>query len=273
MIKGKTEEKRVFKLYTGLCDVNVISFNPDFETLKEYFGGSDKTKEPVYSKEVDVKDKSGAVIGHCNQLRLDIWVANEEHVIKCKSSIFLEDRLRPESATTPGNYQWINDVGQTIWMNEQHSNLSDKQQKFFDVSKNPRRAYVGEETLYHFLQRWSQIDQKAEDSVLKLDTDWSDLVNGDVSELNSYVQQLEGNQVRVLFGVQDSKYQNFFTGHFLKAGDTYIEKLKDQVSEKKWKCNYQNSFELKVFDMTKDMPVSSNIEQASEEDVKIALNV
>ena len=270
MLKGNKEEKKVFKLYTGLCDVNIISFNPDFDKLKEYFGGSDKTKEPVYSKEVDIKDKDGNVLGSCPQLRLDIWVENEECGIRCKSSIFLEDRLVPISKN--GNYQYINDVGQTTWMGEDMQ-LEEKRQKFFNLNKNPRRAYIGEGILYEFLQRWSQIDQRAEDSVLKLDTEWSDLIRGNVDELNTYVTQLEGNQVRVLMGVQDSKYQQFFTGHFLKAEDTYIEKLKEQVGEKKWKCNYQHSFELKVFDMTKDIPVNSNMEQASEEEVKAALNV
>lgn len=272
MIKGKEETKTTFKLYTGLADVNIISFNPNYETLKEYFGGSDKTKQPVYSTEADIKNKEQEVIGSCQKLRLDIWVENKELGIgRFKSSIFLEDRLRPESASTPGNFQWINDVGQTIWMNEAHTNISDKQQKMFDVTRNPRRAHVGEEDLYHFLQRWSRVDQKASDSELKMNTPWSDLVNGDVSELNDYITQLEGHKVRVCLGVQDNKYQQFFTGYFLKEGDTYIDKLKEEIA--KWKPNYQKSFEFKVFDNTKDMPTTSNQSTATAEEVAKALNV
>lgn len=272
MIRGKEEAKTQFKLFTGLADVNVISFNPNYTTLKEYFGGSDKTKEPVYSSEGEIKNKDQEVIGSCQKLRLDIWVENKElGISKFKSSIFLEDRLTPESNNKPGNFQWINDVGQTIWMNEAHDNISEIQQKMFDVTRNPRRTHVGEDNLYHFLQRWSRIDQKASDSELKMNTSWTDLVNGDVSELNEYITQLEGHKVRVQLGVQDNKYQQFFTKYVLKEGDTYIDKLKEQIS--KWKCNYQGSFEFKVFDNTKDMPTTAKTSQASAEEVAKALNV
>lgn len=268
-LKGK-EESKGFKLFTGLADVNIISFNPDYATLKEYFGGSDKTKEPIYSKEGDVKDKDQNVVGQCQQLRLDIWVENKElGVGRHKSSIFLEDRLRPVSQA--GNYQWINDVGQTIWMNEEHTNISDVQRKMFDLTRNPRRAHVGEEMLYQMIQRWARVDQKSADSELKLETSWTDLVNGNVSELNNFITQLGGYKVRVNLGVQDNKYQVFFTGYFMKEGDTYIDKLKEQIS--KWKANYQNSFEFQVFDNTKSMPNTSNIAQATEEEVAKALNV
>lgn len=264
MIKGK-EKKDDFKLWLGLHDVDVIAFNPDYETLKEYFGGSDKTKEPIYTFEENGLHK----------LRLDIWIQDTENNIRCKDALFLEDRLVPESGNK--NFLWVNDVGQSIWMGEDMI-LSEERQKYFDLNRNPRRAYVGEAQLLDFLVNWAGIDQKAEDSVIVLDTPWEEIVRGDVYELNKYISIIN-RKVRVALTVVQGKYQGFYAGKVLRAksegsrGGTYVEGIRKDL-EKKSNIEFDVSkVGLIEYTGTGISAPDVTVKQASPEEIKAALNI
>ena len=260
MIKGRENKDGGFKLYTGLCDMEVVAFNPEVEQLREFFGGSDKTREPNYTS----TGEDGTA-----KIRLDVWLKNNEHNIFTKMSIFLEDKDR---ISKEGKPQWINEVGQITWV-DSPENLDPERQKYFNLAKKPRIAKVGEEELYEFLKAWTNIDQKADDSELKLDTAWSSIIGGNVSELNKYIPVLN-RKVKVLLGVRDNKYQDVYSKVILKEGGTYIDTLQKNVTgQYAWKSNYQNSFKLQQFNPDMDAPVESTAKQATAEEIKAALKV
>ena len=90
-----------------------------------------------------------------------------------------------------------------------------------------RKAYTGEETLINFVKAWANV---ATGDNVSFDT-ISSIVTGDITEVNSLVKALKGNQVRVLIGVKDDKYQQVYTKYFGRVkpqrDDLFVKALND----------------------------------------------
>ena len=96
-----------------------------------------------------------------------------------KVSFFLEDKQRQNRDGTKNQY--INSVGTTSWADDE-SNLYD----WFTEGRDYRVAYVGEEDLYNFMQKWlSKLDYRLADTELELD--WKKLMRGDVRDLKAQI--------------------------------------------------------------------------------------
>jgi hypothetical protein len=94
-------------------------------------------------------------------------------------SFFLEDKQRQNKDGTKNQY--INSVGTTSWADDE-SNLYD----WFTKDRDFRVAYVGEEDLYNFMQKWlSKLDYRDVETELQLD--WKKLMRGDVRDLKSQI--------------------------------------------------------------------------------------
>ena len=139
--------------------------------------------------------------------RLDVWLRNEEQNILGKVSFWLEDRVMV--GNNSGKTQFINHVGITAWGIDANTVANDSNLEWFN-SDDMRECLVGEGLLYEFLAAWTNIDQRAEGSEIKLSTSTSDIItNNDVEELNTLTQELDRG-VRVLLGVRDGKYQDIY---------------------------------------------------------------
>ncbi len=222
------------KLYTGLIDYDVVGINPGVDQLAEFFNkDASELKEPNYTSE----DEEGS------QLRLEIWLRNEEFGLLTKVVYWLRDAERIKADGTKNQY--INGVGQSSWGVDENS-LPD----WFDTT-GLRQAMVGEGDLYNFLLAWSNANIREEGAEFALETSWSDLVGGDVSELVDFAETFGETQVRMLTGVKavnDKHYQTIYANIPLKAGSNYVKKLDKNLSNYAWKnVSFQDSYAVKEF--------------------------
>ena len=183
-IKSNSSEQEVsgggIKLYSGLSNFNVIAINPNMAELHTL--GINVKTEPNYYVEFSGKE----------YFKLTFWVKNED--LTTRMEILMQNEHRVSQS---GKNQWMNNVGQDTWADGVPT---------YDWWKNPdssRKAYVGEETLINFVKAWANVaygDEVTFDSMEKI-------VQGDVTELKALLGMLSVNQVRLLVGVKDGKYQ------------------------------------------------------------------
>lgn len=191
------------KVYSGLTNVNIIAVNP--------------TMEELHALDINVKQEQSytVTIGEREFNKVCFWVNNEDGNYK------IEFLLQPEERVSQnGKNEWINSIGQSTWSTEEPS---------YDwwKSEGQRKAYVGEITLMDFIKAWANV---ASGGQVTLDT-IDNIVRGDVAELKTLVTALKGNQVRVLIGVKDGKYQQVYTKYFGRIkpqrDDLFVTKLSD----------------------------------------------
>jgi len=233
------------KLYTGLCDLNIVAFNPDATMIAELTGRED-VKEPEYGG----FDRDGNA-----QRRLDVWYANNQYNILFKESIWLVNKRMLSGA---GNTQWIDKVGVSGWAAEDETGnpvLSGEPKKDYFKRNSPRKAYGGEVDLYNLLCAWANLDQKAEEVLEKgfvLDTPFEDIISGDLTELNDIVELYAKRQVKRLLGVREGKYQTIYPKVCTAGGNTWIkgyenELARDITSGYPWKADHQNSLKFQEY--------------------------
>ena len=191
------------KTYSGLTNVNVIAINP---TMAELHAIDIKVKsEPNYN----------ITMGEEDYFKLTFWLNNTEGNFKLE--ILMQNK--PKVSQT-GKHQWINNIGQSTWSNESPT---------YDWWKpeGSRHAFGGEETLINFVKAWANVasgDEVAFDTIDKI-------VNGDIGEIKALIDVLTANEVRVLIGVKDDKYQQVYTKYFGRVkpqrDDFFIKALND----------------------------------------------
>ena len=192
------------KLYSGLSNFSVIAVNP---TMAELHALNINVKqEPNYSVEFSGEE----------YFKLCFWIKNGD----------LSTRLEILTQSVPrisqtGKHQWINNVGQSTWSMEEPT---------YDwwKTEGQRKAYTGEETLINFIKAWANV---ASGDDVYFDT-MDKIVRGDTTELQQLAKTLTGNEVRLLIGVKDDKYQSVYTKYFGRVNpqkDSYfIKALNDE---------------------------------------------
>ena len=156
----------------GIFEANIIAINP---TAEEY--------SSILGREISPDSKATEYLGETKDgntyLRIDVWLQEVKNQDNFKVSFFLEDKQRQNRDGTKNQY--INSVGTTSWADEE-SNLYD----WFTKDRDFRIAYVGEEDLYNFMQKWlSKLDYRDVETELQLD--WKKLMRGDVRDLKSQI--------------------------------------------------------------------------------------
>tara|TARA_R110002051_G_scaffold102168_1_gene173296 strand:- start:463 stop:1236 length:774 start_codon:yes stop_codon:yes gene_type:complete len=195
------------EFYSGLTNVNVVAVNP--------------TMDELHALDINVKQEP-AYSGITNEQawnKATFWLENEDG--KFKLDLFLRNS-RKESKT--GKFLWVNNVGQSTWSTEEPT---------YDwwKTEGQRKAYDGEVDLIEFTKAWANV---AAGGTVFFDT-ISDIVQGNVKELKDLAVALKSNQLRVLIGVKDDKYQGVYTGYFGRVkpqrNDLFIKALNDEYKQ------------------------------------------
>lgn len=210
-IGGKVREQQEgnYEKKVGIFEANVVAINP---TVEEY--------SSILGREVDPDSKMLEYLGESrdgnNYLRVDVWLKEVKEGDHFKVSFFLEDKERENRDGT--KKQYINNVGTTSWADDE-SNLYE----WFTKGRDYRVAYIGEENLYKFIQKWlSKLDYRHADTELQLD--WKKLMRGDLRDLKnqidgeycSTVVSLATVVVREVDG-ETKEYQGVYNKDFLSG--------------------------------------------------------
>lgn len=208
---GSSSQSTSKTLYTGLAPIQIQLVNPNQKQLAVFFDTElEKIKEPVYIKDSD--DPS---------TRLDFWYINHPDSkveLKGKFSIFIKNSPRVSQS---GKKQYIDSFTKTSWANNL-SELSAKQQTvtkdYMRMDMNSvREAMPGEETIYDLLKAYGNIVPRTKPLEL---ADWKALTKGNGKELQDFFNYFNSHNqgVTVMLGVKDFKYQDVYTGRFMRLG-------------------------------------------------------
>jgi len=210
-IQSNSSEQEVtgggIKLYSGLSNFNIVAINPTMAELHTL--GINVKAEPNYYVEFSGEE----------YFKLTFWVKNED--LTTRMEILMQNK---ERVSQSGKNQWMNNIGQSTWSEGTPT---------YDWWKNAdtsRKVYTGEETLINFIKSWANVAYGDE---VTLDT-MDKIVKGDVTELKALVGLLAENQVRLLVGVKDGKYQNIYLKCFGRVkpqrDDFFVRALNDEYS-------------------------------------------
>lgn len=190
-------------LYSGLTNMKVLGVNPTMAELHAM--GVNVKQEPSYAVTFSDQEYNKVVF----------WVGNSDTKVK------VEILMQPSTRTSQtGKNQWINAFGTTTWSEDAPS---------YDwwKAEGQRPAYVGEETLIEFTKAWANVAAGDEVSFSNI----ASIASGDVSEIKALATALVSNEVRLLVGVKDDKYQTVYTkcfGRIKPQRDQYfIKSLND----------------------------------------------
>ena len=191
------------KTFSGLTNVKVVAVNP---TMAELHALDINVKqEPNYKIEFSGEEYNKVVF----------WLANADGNFKLE--ILMQNKAKVSKS---GKHQWMNNVGQSTWSDDAPSYEWWKKE-------GERKAYTGEETLISFTKAWANV---AAGDEVSFDT-MSAIANGDLSEIKALITALGTNEVRVLIGVKDDKYQQVYTKYFGRVkpqrDDLFIKSLND----------------------------------------------
>lgn len=192
------------QLYSGLSNFNVIAVNPTLDELHEL--GIMLKSEPNYYVEFSGEE----------YFKLTFWIKNED--LTTRFEILMNGNPRVSQS---GKNQWLNNAGQSTWSNDAPT---------YDwwKTEGTRHAFTGEETLINFAKAWANVANGDDVYFESIDK----IVKGDVAEVKALVKVLAGNQVRLLIGVKDGKYQSVYTKVFGRIkperDDLFVKNLNDE---------------------------------------------
>lgn len=191
------------KLYSGLSNFNVIAVNPTLDELHDL--GIMLKSEPNYYVEFSGEE----------YFKLTFWIKNED--LTTRFEILMNNKPRISQS---GKHQYLNNAGQSTWSNDAPT---------YDwwKTEGTRHAFTGEETLVNFVKAWANVANGDDVYFESIDK----IVRGDVAEVKALVKVLASNQVRLLIGVKDGKYQSVYTKVFGRIkpqrDDVFVKNLND----------------------------------------------
>tara|TARA_B110000211_G_scaffold234066_1_gene302274 strand:+ start:6219 stop:7001 length:783 start_codon:yes stop_codon:yes gene_type:complete len=191
------------KTYSGLTNVTVKAVNP--------------TMAELHAMEINVKQEPSYTVEFSGESynKVVFWLGNTDGNFKLE--ILMQNKPK---VSQNGKNQWMNSIGQSTWSEDAPS---------YDwwKSAGQRKAFTGEETLINFTKAWANV---ASGDEVYFDT-IADIANGNLSEVKALVSSLGTNEVRVLIGVKDDKYQQVYTKYFGRVkpqrDDLFIKSLND----------------------------------------------
>lgn len=192
------------QLYSGLSNFNVIAVNPTLDELHEL--GIMLKSEPNYYVEFSGEE----------YFKLTFWIKNED--LTTRFEILMNGNPRVSQS---GKHQWLNNAGQSTWSNDAPT---------YDwwKTEGTRHAFTGEETLINFAKAWANVANGDDVYFESIDK----IVKGDVAEVKALAKVLSGNQIRLLIGVKDGKYQSVYTKVFGRIkperDDLFVKNLNDE---------------------------------------------
>ena len=191
------------RTYSGLTNVKVMAVNP--------------TMAELHAMDINVKSEPNYTVtmGDEDYNKIVFWLANADGNFKLE--ILMQTKPR---VSQTGKHQWMNNIGQSTWSEDAPS---------YDwwKAEGQRKAFTGEETLINFVKAWANVANGDEVSFDTINA----IASGDVTEIKELVKVLTNNEVRVLIGVKDDKYQNVYTKYFGRVkpqrDDLFVKALND----------------------------------------------
>ena len=192
------------KTYSGLTNVKVTAVNP---TMAELHAMDINVKqEPNYTVEFSGEEYSKIVF----------WLANSDGNFKLE--ILMQNKPK---VSQNGKFQWMNNIGQSTWSEDSPT---------YDwwKTEGQRKAYTGEETLINFIKAWANV---ASGDEVYFET-MNEIAKGNLGEIKALIGVLATNEVRILIGVKDDKYQQVYTKYFGRVkpqrDDLFVKALNDE---------------------------------------------
>jgi len=273
MVNIETTRKSA-TLYTGVMKFQLVGLNPDREELSDILG-VDVERDSVYTD----TDREGNP-----RIRLDFWFKNDEYGVINNFPIWLIDA--PVKKSSNGKTQYMGANGLSTYASSPEELMTEKFNKWIfpdrrDNYPDFREAYVGEAELYQMLIALFKSDTRNQNNVIIIDTPWSDIVGGDLSQLtanlrdNMYVQLLVAQKPRETDN--GTKWNTtFYRKVILSEGDS-LRRLsnslkKDEESGYPFLDNYQGGFEVQEFDPTTAVP-QTTVEHVDSNTARKALNI
>ena len=223
------------KTYSGLTNVKVIAVNP--------------TMAELHSLDINVKSEPNysVTMGDQDYNKIVFWLMNEDGNFKLE--ILMQNKAR---VSQTGKHQWMNNIGQSTWS-------TDAPTYEWWKSEGQRKGYTGEETLINFVKAWANVAQGGD---VYFET-MSNIASGDVTEIRSLVTQLQPNQVRVLVGVKDDKYQQVYTKYFGRVkpqrDDFFVKALNDDYGQ--FNADFNADLKWGIHRPTVDLVTPDTIEE------------
>jgi len=206
MIQSNASTEEVvggIKTFSGLTNVTVKAVNP--------------TMAELHAMDINVKQEPNYEIEFSGEAynKIVFWLVNPDGNFKLE--ILMQNKAK---VSQNGKNQWMNAIGQSTWS-------EDAPAYEWWKKEGERKAYTGEETLINFVKAYANV---ASGDEVYFDT-MAAIANGDLTELKALVANLSTNEVRVLIGVKDSKYQQVYTKYFGRVkpqrDDLFIKALND----------------------------------------------
>lgn len=150
-VKGNQRVAADYSKKVGFDEMTIVAINPTKEKLEEMLNIPDM-KEPVYTGTYtdpgDMKDYAKTTVS--------IWLQGKvsQALFNVRFSLINKNRTNKSG----DNFQYINEVGSTTWAKDENA-LKDEKYKWFNNRKF-WPAIMGEEKLFDFLQKWTNIDTR-----------------------------------------------------------------------------------------------------------------
>lgn len=238
--EGKTKQIREKVFLKGIGEVELVAVNPTKEELNSMLN-IESDKEISYISEKDGKKST----------RIDFWVKPVGYESLNKITFFLSHDV---AISTTGKKEFINNKLDQTW-EETIEKLIEKLDSNPDMSwfsrKDLRAAYRGELKLYRFLTTLFNMDLN--EGIEQFDN-FAAIAQGDLSELRAVLTAGQNNNegkslsLKVLFGINESGYQEIYTGHFANARQNKFGVLVRKATEgyDKFNAEWDNDTTLRV---------------------------
>lgn len=252
---GKEQKTdNTFKLYEGLCDVEILAINPNKDKLSKLIG-RDIEKEPTYLTKAE--DKDGNLV---DNLRICFVVKARNYEVgnvvpEGVQMLNFFVRKSQRTNTDKTKVQVIDKYGRTAWVtNEEAANhiipMYSNGPAKLDVDYRP--IYQGEEELTSFIKTFVNIPNV--DVYNRTNGSWTThndpsscecrldniakYFNGDLNELQAIVTAYEKNAVKTMWYVQDTDKGQFqqilnrvFMSPSVQIKDSHVNFFNKKINE------------------------------------------
>lgn len=263
-IQGKQRVQADYQKKVGFDEMKVLAFNPTKEELETLLNIPDM-KEPsylgTYQNPTDGKEYPKTTIS--------VWLQGltSQALLNARYSLIKKVRFDKNGLKK----QFINDVGDTAWAIDENTlranavdmDLKEGTRNFYKqfVSRDFREAYMGEDKLFDFLQKFTNIDTR--DQGVQITLDLSQLFKGNYSEIQELLEsEYKTNTmcgcatVRVVppvdpgaepgsFKEYQSVYEEFLPGSYIRYFQANVTTRPDYV--KKYIANLEGEYGSKDF--------------------------
>jgi hypothetical protein len=249
----KQEKIEEIKRFTGLIPYRIVALNPTLEELHK-LGYTYLTQEPVYTT-----DDGG--------LRLDFMVENASGMDYLENGTLVNSGkltnkyiifLKPgDQTSSTGKVMIVNDLLQHSWSADLETLMSNERMEWFSKNHNIRVAKEGEVDLLILFRTLCGLSlgskEKSADEV-KFKTSWSEILNGNLTELRGYIAQAfkSGNGVTFLQYIKTTAegkmYSTLYTKHIQTATNKQTKMFEKALSEyTPANCDYQDSLKFQLY--------------------------